>query len=132
MNSQKHKLLRHLNSSKIKSINEGVFPLTAIDPKIDEFYNKAMSRGNLLATYDPIAYGSFFHWPPLKMGVSDIGKVDYVYISHIHEDHCSPGTIKHLNKDAEIIIMDREPKIVNYVKNFLKVITYKKKLNKVN
>ena len=46
---------------------------------------------------DPIAYGSFFHWPPLKMGVTDIGEVDYVYISHIHEDHCSPGTIKHLN-----------------------------------
>ena len=45
------------NFHKIKSINEGVFPLTANDPKIDEFYNKAMSRGNLLATYDPIAYG---------------------------------------------------------------------------
>ena len=69
---------------------------------------------------DPIVYGSFFHWPPLKMSVSDIGKIDYVYISHIHEDHCSPKTIKHLNKDAEIILMDREPKISNYVKNFLK------------
>ena len=33
-----------------------------------------------------------------------------------HEDHCSLGTLKFLNKDAEIILMDRKP---NFVENFL-------------
>lgn len=41
---------------KIKSINEGVFPLTADDPKISEFFNNAKEKGNFLATYDPLAY----------------------------------------------------------------------------
>ena len=41
---------------KIKSINEGVFPLVADDPKINTFFNNAKEKGNLYATYDPIAY----------------------------------------------------------------------------
>ena len=35
---------------KIKSINEGLFPVIASDPKIEEFYNVAKQKGNLLAT----------------------------------------------------------------------------------
>lgn len=41
---------------KIKSINEGQFPLVADDPKISEFFNRAKQKDNFLATYDPIAY----------------------------------------------------------------------------
>ena len=41
---------------KIKSINEGLFPIVASDPKINEYYNKAKQKGNLLATFDPYAY----------------------------------------------------------------------------
>ena len=41
---------------KIKSINEGLFPIIASDPKIEEFYNIAKQKGNLLATYDSYAY----------------------------------------------------------------------------
>ena len=41
---------------KIKSINDGEFPLIADDPKISEFFSKAKAKGNLMATYDPIAY----------------------------------------------------------------------------
>lgn len=67
---------------------------------------------------DGIFHGAWYHYPPLKMKLEDIGRFDYVYISHIHEDHCSAGTIKHLNKDAEIIVMDKQP---NYVTNFLKL-----------
>ena len=44
------------NYWKIKSINEGIFPLTADDPKISEFFNIAKEKGNFLATYDPLAY----------------------------------------------------------------------------
>ena len=41
---------------KIKSINDGVFPLIADDPKISEFFENAKDKGNFLATYDPVAY----------------------------------------------------------------------------
>ena len=41
---------------KIKSINDGMFPLIADDPKIAEFFNRAKEKGNLFATYDPVAF----------------------------------------------------------------------------
>ena len=41
---------------KIKSINDGIFPLIADDPKIAEFFDNAKAKGNFLATYDPAAY----------------------------------------------------------------------------
>lgn len=71
---------------------------------------------------DGIYNGAWFHYPPLKMGIADLGRFDYIYISHIHEDHCAPGTIKHLNTDAEVIIIDREP---NFVKKFLDMYGFK-------
>jgi UDP-MurNAc hydroxylase len=67
-----------------------------------------------------ILSGSWYHWPKLNVTLSEIGRLDYIYISHIHEDHCAPDTIRHLNRDAEIIIMDREPAFPNFVKRFLK------------
>ncbi|MBN9287348.1 MAG: hypothetical protein BGO43_15765 [Gammaproteobacteria bacterium 39-13] len=65
---------------------------------------------------DGIFHGAWYHYPPSKVHIEDLGHIDYVYISHIHEDHCSAGTIKHLNEDAEIIIMDKKP---NFVAKFL-------------
>jgi len=41
---------------KIKSINDGIFPLIADDPKITAFFERSKVQGNLLATYDPLAY----------------------------------------------------------------------------
>ena len=41
---------------KIKSINEGIFPLIADDPKIGTFFKNTQKKENLLATYDPEAY----------------------------------------------------------------------------
>lgn len=41
---------------KIKSINEGTFPIVASDPKIEEFYQTAITKNNLYATYDTYAY----------------------------------------------------------------------------
>ena len=41
---------------KIKSINDGIFPLIADDPKIANFFDSAKLKGNFLATYDPVAY----------------------------------------------------------------------------
>lgn len=62
-----------------------------------------------------IFHGAWHHFPPSPFGVEDLGRLgpfDYVYISHIHEDHCSAGTIRHLDPDAQLILMDREPNFV--------------------
>ena len=44
------------NYWKIKSLNEGVFPVVASDPKIEEFHKKSHAKGNFYATYDSYAY----------------------------------------------------------------------------
>ena len=49
-------LANEANYWKIKSINDGIFPLIADDPKIAEFFDNAKVKGNFLATYDPVAY----------------------------------------------------------------------------
>ncbi|MUG97019.1 hypothetical protein F7734_33655 [Scytonema sp. UIC 10036] len=67
---------------------------------------------------DGIFHGAWYHYPPLQVSLKDIGRIDYLYISHIHEDHCAAGTIQHLNRDAEVILMDRSP---NYVAKFLEL-----------
>ena len=41
---------------KIKSINDGEFPVNADDPKIDKFFDRSKNKGNLLATYDSSVY----------------------------------------------------------------------------
>jgi nucleotide sugar dehydrogenase len=41
---------------KIQSINEGIFPVIADDPKIQQFYKQAKEKQNLHATCDPYAY----------------------------------------------------------------------------
>ena len=41
---------------KIRSINEGVFPVIASDPKIDLYYQNALTKKNYYATYDSHAY----------------------------------------------------------------------------
>lgn len=68
---------------------------------------------------DGVLYGSWYHFPPLNMRIEDIGPLDYIYISHIHEDHCAPDTLRALSREAEIIVMDREPKIPNLITKLL-------------
>src|SRR5262245_46582755 len=65
---------------------------------------------------DGIYHGSWFHYPPARLDVHDVGHLDYIFILHIHEDHCAAGTIRHLNRDAEVILIDRAP---HYVRKFL-------------
>lgn len=65
---------------------------------------------------DGIFHGAWYHYPPSPIKPEDIGHVDYVFISHIHEDHCSAGTLRHVNRDAEILIPDKTP---NFVEKFL-------------
>ena len=44
------------NYWKIASINDGIFPVVASDPKINEFFEKSKVKNNLLATHDDYAY----------------------------------------------------------------------------
>ena len=41
---------------KIASINDGFFPVTSSDPKVEEYYVKAKKKDNFYATYDNFAY----------------------------------------------------------------------------
>lgn len=41
---------------KIRSINEGVFPVIASDPKIEQYYKNALKKKNYYATFDNYAY----------------------------------------------------------------------------
>lgn len=41
---------------KIQEINSGPFPVLSSDPKVEQFYQVARERGNLMATADPYAY----------------------------------------------------------------------------
>ena len=41
------------NFWKIASLNDGIFPLIADDPKIDEFFQESKIKENFYATYDP-------------------------------------------------------------------------------
>ncbi len=65
---------------------------------------------------DGIFHGAWYHYPPLHVKIEELGRFDYVYISHIHEDHCAAETIRYLNRDAEIILMNQQP---NHVARFL-------------
>lgn len=66
-----------------------------------------------------IFHGAWHHYPPVNLpenSIKALGRFDYIYISHIHEDHCSLETLKQLNTDAEVIIMERTP---NFVLQFI-------------
>lgn len=41
---------------KIKTLNKGIFPLTAEDPKIEIFYRDALAKNSFYATFDTYAY----------------------------------------------------------------------------
>ena len=40
------------NINTINSINSGKFPIKSSDPKIEEYYQKSIKKGNFLASYD--------------------------------------------------------------------------------
>tara|TARA_B100000989_G_scaffold298394_1_gene287489 strand:+ start:1175 stop:2599 length:1425 start_codon:yes stop_codon:yes gene_type:complete len=44
------------NKEIINSINKGIFPIKSKDPKIEEYFQKSINKGNFLATYDTSAY----------------------------------------------------------------------------
>jgi len=52
--------------------------------------------------------GSWWHDPPIKATPQDYLDVDGLYISHLHQDHADPETLKHFRRDIPIItLMDK-------------------------
>jgi nucleotide sugar dehydrogenase len=47
---------REENIEVIDNINNGIFPIKSSDPKIEEYYQKSIKKGNFLATHDVSAY----------------------------------------------------------------------------
>lgn len=55
---------------------------------------------------DPAYFNSWWHFPPLAKRVPDLGRIDGVYISHDHPDHCDPKTLARIPRDTEMLIAD--------------------------
>ena len=51
-------------------------------------------------------YGSWSHYPyfDLVKNLKEINSYNYIYISHIHPDHCSNSTLKLIDKNIPILI----------------------------
>ncbi len=60
--------------------------------------------------------GGWRQFPPPVISAKDVGRLDYIFISHIHEDHCCPQTIAQLDRSATVLLMEKKP---NFVGNFL-------------
>ena len=49
-------------------------------------------------------YGSWAHYPLYDFNSQDFDDIDYIYISHIHPDHCSVKTLEKLDRKIPILI----------------------------
>ena len=67
-------------------------------------------------------YGSWAHYPPLSFSPEEFNDVDYIYISHIHPDHCSIKTLNKMNKAIPILIHNYDSK---FLKNNVERLGYK-------
>ena len=68
---------------------------------------------------DGAYYGSWCHYPPLNIDISDYFDVDYIYISHVHPDHLNVDTLKLFPKNIPILIHNYEQKFVFRILNML-------------
>ena len=55
---------------------------------------------------DPSYDGTWWHFPPLALGVRDLPRIDYLFVSHEHPDHFDPPTLQQLDKNIHVIIAD--------------------------
>lgn len=51
--------------------------------------------------------GSWYHNPPLTVRPEDFHDVDFIYLSHIHQDHCDLETLKRLNIETDPRLLRR-------------------------
>ena len=73
----------------------------------------------------PAVAGGWEKFPPSQTRVKDLPKIDYIYISHIHSDHCEYHTLQKLDKAIPIIILDRKP---NFLEKMLRGVGFENML----
>jgi UDP-MurNAc hydroxylase len=49
-------------------------------------------------------FGSWGIFPPYDFKPQEFDDMDFIYISHIHPDHCSPKTLEKLNKKIPVLV----------------------------
>ena len=54
--------------------------------------------------YPGAFYGSWYHYPPFEFDPEEFSDIDYIYISHTHEDHLCAKSMEALNKDIPVLI----------------------------
>ena len=54
----------------------------------------------------PAIYGAWVHYPPIKLDIKDLPKIDFILISHEHSDHFNEKTLSLLDKDIPIYFPD--------------------------
>ena len=52
----------------------------------------------------PAVYASWIHYPPTKLQVKDLPKIDFILISHEHSDHFNEKTLSLMNKDIHVYV----------------------------
>ena len=57
-------------------------------------------------------YGAWNHYPKIKLKPEDFTDVDYIYLSHIHQDHFSKKTLSELDKKIPVLIHNFESKVL--------------------
>jgi UDP-MurNAc hydroxylase len=60
----------------------------------------------------PAYDGAWLQFPQPVINAKEVGSLDYIFISHIHEDHCDLQTLLYLDRNAKIVLMERHPNLV--------------------
>lgn len=55
--------------------------------------------------FDRVLKAFLCHYPPRKLSPAHFGRIDYVYCSHIHDDHCHRHTLKRLKKQIGTLLL---------------------------
>ena len=55
-------------------------------------------------------YGSWNHYPQIDFNPEAFDNLDYIYLSHIHQDHFSKKTLSQLSKKIPVLIHNFESK----------------------
>jgi UDP-MurNAc hydroxylase len=61
--------------------------------------------------------GAWYHYPPQRIRAADLGRIDGLFISHLHGDHCDPAVLAQLDKSVPVFILDRRP---NFLERYLR------------
>ena len=59
-------------------------------------------------------FGSWFHYPPFDVDAISSLKYDFIYVSHIHPDHCSENTFKLLDVSVPVLIANFKDKFLKF------------------